>query len=57
MLPAILQSAQQTTRIFTLIELLQNKEVRQTSPSPSRELGNRRSSYPLLNARIDNGQD
>jgi hypothetical protein len=41
-----------------IVEFLQNKEEGQTSPSPIRESGDDgRSSYPLLNTRIDNGQD
>ena len=39
------------------LELLQNKEERQTSPAPSRELGDCYRRYPFLNARIDNSQD
>ena len=40
-----------------ILELLQDKEVGQSSPAPSRELGDRCRSNPLFNARIDNSQD
>jgi hypothetical protein len=36
---------------------LQNKEERQTSPAPSRELGDDSRRDPFLNAWIDNSQD
>jgi len=46
-----------TTLVLNTVELLQNKEARQTPPAPSRELGDRCCRYPFLNARIDNSQD